>query len=385
MKKSILFIALTSALATSAHAESTVSLYGLVDTAYAFKQVKVTETLSNGTLFSRVKSRALGIDNGFAGGSYWGMEGVEDLGNGTRALFALESGFNASNGSAEEDGALFNGHAYLGLSNDVWGSFTIGHQGNVADEFMSDVDPFGTDFGQAGAGSVFGDSLGTTYSRSIKYMSPDMDGFQFGTAITYNKEKRTINGVSVRDDNTGVSVGLKYGTDKAFFGLVYDTLKSTDSVRSHSWALGGSYDFDVAKIYGAFGQQRDGIFGDIFPLAEEQENLIDGTVGATPWNGRGYRQSAWLAGLSAPVGDNGTLMFSYQGISAKNKIASEPVKSKAHIFSLGYSYDLSKRTAVYGFASYGNAKNHLYTSAGTLDHIEKVQSTQVAIGLRHYF
>ncbi len=383
MKKSILFVALTSALATSAHAESSVRLYGLVDTAYGFQQVKVTETLANGTLSSSVKSRTLGMDNGFAGGSYWGLEGEEDLGNGTRALFALESGFNSSNGSAEEAGVLFNGHAYLGLSNDNWGSLTIGHQGNVADEFMSDVDPFGTDFGQAGAGSVFGDSLGATYSRSIKYMSPDMEGFQFGTAIIYNKTKQTLNKVNSREDNTGVSFGLKYGTDKAFFGLVYDTLKSTGSVRSHSWAIGGSYDFDVAKVYGAFGQQRDGMFGDLFPLAEEQEN--NGVVEATPWNGKGYRQNAWLAGLSAPVGDNGTLMFSYQGISAKNKVVSEPVKSKAHIFSVGYSHDLSKRTAVYGFASYGKAKNRLYTSTGALDYTEKVKSTQVAIGLRHYF
>lgn len=388
MKKSLLVALLATAFATQAHAESSVTLYGLVDAAYNYQHTKIKTINADGS-HSIEKERTLGLDNGLGGGSYWGLTGSEDLGNGTSAIFGLESNFNTSNGEFEESGKIFDSHAFVGLTSESWGTLTIGRQENVADEFMPDVDPFGTDFGQAGAGSVFGDSLSSTYDNSIKYVSPEFSGFQFGAAFAYNKNTKKVNGVKTREGDSTISLGLKYSDDALFLGAAYDTSKSleADSHRTHSWSVGGSYDFEAVKVYGAFGQQRDGMFGEIFSLATEQENDA-GELESTPWNTKGYRQNSWLAGISAPVGENGTVLFSYQGLTAKNRNTeynNEPVKSRAHIFSVGYTYDLSKRTTVYGLASYGTAKNTFYPTSEEAGYREKVKSTQVAVGLRHAF
>ena len=127
----------------------------------------------------------------------------------------------------------------------------------------------------------------------------------------------------------------------------------------------------------------------VFGLGDATEEVTVGGVTTTQnvaWNSKGYRQNAWLAGLSAPVGDNGTVNFSYQGNHAKNKRLANngSVKSTGHIFSLGYTHDLSKRTSVYGVASYGWAKAKTF-SAAALTGQDKLKSTQVTVGLRHAF
>ncbi|NOL49051.1 porin [Pelistega europaea] len=390
MKKALLVGAILSAFAAQAHAESSVTLYGVVDGAYSYRHDSM-KVETNGSTVSKTKTRNLGLQNGIAeGSSFWGLRGSEDLGNGTSAIFTLESEFNTNDGTSAESGKLFNKFAYVGLTGDSWGTFTIGNQKNVADEFMPEADPFGTNFDFAGAPSSFGDSLSSQMESSVKYMSPDFSGFQFGLAVAHNRKKTSYYNPGsytyAKEGGTAISLGLKYSTDKLFLGAVYDTAKeyADDSTRVHSWAVGASYDFDVVKAYAAFGQQRNGMMGEIFGLPATNEDDE-----AYPWNSKGYRQNSWLVGLSAPVGDAGTVMFSYQGAHAKNNKTeymglNTPIKTTNHIFSLGYTYDLSKRTSVYGVASYGTSKTKLYGD-GHLLATTKTKTTFVALGLKHAF
>lgn len=88
-----------------------------------------------------------------------------------------------------------------------------------------------------------------------------------------------------------------------------------------------------------------------------------------------------MAGLTASVGEQGKLLFSYQGSATKNTgDAFDGVKGRLNILSLGYEHKLSKRTTVYAIASYG-------TGNLKFDHDDKVKlkSTLVGVGLNHYF
>ncbi len=75
--------------------------------------------------------------SGFAQGSRWGLKGTEDLGGGLKALFQLENGFNASNGKAAQGGLMFGRQAYVGLSDNQWGSVTLGRQYDSVIDYLA--------------------------------------------------------------------------------------------------------------------------------------------------------------------------------------------------------------------------------------------------------
>src|SRR5690606_13129111 len=91
-----------------------------------------------------------GIKDNNLSGSRWGLKGSEDLGNGTSAIFKLESGFSLGTGASGQGGRLFGRTAVIGLKGDDWGTLAVGRQTNVADEFMDSFDAFGGSLGQAG-------------------------------------------------------------------------------------------------------------------------------------------------------------------------------------------------------------------------------------------
>ncbi|WP_432785252.1 hypothetical protein AAEX37_02141 [Oligella sp. MSHR50489EDL] len=164
MNKSLLALALMIGFAGVAQAESSVTLYGLVDAGYGYNR---TETKFSGAYQGKVSERTLGVQDSIMGGNHWGLTGQEDLGNGTSAIFVLESGFNLSDGTHEDEDRLFGRQAIIGLSSDSWGTFTIGRQYSAGDDFIAPIDPFGTDGGLASATTIFGSSLSESYDRAM--------------------------------------------------------------------------------------------------------------------------------------------------------------------------------------------------------------------------
>src|SRR3546814_692951 len=139
MKKTLLAAALLAGFAGVAQAETSVTLYGLIDTGIGYNKVK-----GDGFDGSRI-----GMINGVQNGSRWGLRGTEDLGDGLQAVFQLESGFNSGNGSSAQGGRLFGRQATIGLQSDSWGRLDFGRQTNIASKYFGSIDPFGAGFGQA--------------------------------------------------------------------------------------------------------------------------------------------------------------------------------------------------------------------------------------------
>lgn len=401
MKKTLLAAALVTGFAGVAHAESSVTLYGLVDAGYGYKQQKVS------TDGYSIKERNIGARNNVKNGSRWGMKGVEDLGNGTSAIFQLEGGFTPGDGEQAQGGRLFGRQAFVGLTGESWGTFTIGRQYNAADAFIAPIDPFGTGWGQAASNSAFGDSVSHRYDNAIKYVSPNFSGFQFGLGVVHDDTKVTekIGNVETTEKTTGsgVTFGAGYNAGPLALGVSFDYLRNknklngatTSDDKTKAWNLGAAYDLDVVKLHAIVGQQRDGVIGGM-GLAEDlvaaNGNIYGftnvGTVQDPDWvdnggfrGGKGLRQTSWLAGVSAPVGDAGKVLFSYTGNRIKHSDLGDQ-RIKTNIFSLGYQHNLSKRTQVYALASYGQSK---LTNRGPNVSDVKLKSTDVAVGLQHRF
>ena len=386
MKKTLLAAALVTGFAGVAHAESSVTLYGLVDAGYGYKQQKVS---SDGVEY---KNRNIGARNNVKNGSRWGMKGVEDLGNGTSAIFQLEGGFTPGDGEQAQGGRLFGRQAFVGLTGESWGTFTIGRQYNAADAFIAPIDPFGTGWGQAASNSAFGDSVSTRYDNAIKYVSPNFSGFQFGLGVVHDDNKKTTNigNVETTEKNTGsgVTLGAGYNAGPLALGVSFDYLRSKQQVngnttrddKTKAWNLGAAYDLDVVKLHAIVGQQRDGVIGGIGLAGDMILDPVAGTKLGHDF-GKGLRQTSWLAGVSAPVGDAGKVLFSYTGNRIKHNDLGD-ARVKTNIFSLGYQHNLSKRTQVYALASYGQSKLTNYApNAADI----KLKSTDVAVGLQHRF
>src|SRR5580658_8842220 len=115
MKKQVIALAVSAAFAAPVFAQSSVTLYGVID-----EGINYTSNVGGNREFEMV--------SGYAQGSRWGLKGSEDLGGGLKAVFQLENGFNANSGTLAEGGRLFGRQAYVGLSDDKYGTITIGLQ-----------------------------------------------------------------------------------------------------------------------------------------------------------------------------------------------------------------------------------------------------------------
>ena len=120
MKKQMLMGLAAGMFVTGAHAESNVTLYGILDTAIEFTNHWPT-TAANPTATGNRWSMA---DGGRSGGSRWGLTGNEDLGGGVKAEFQLESGFLVPNGALSQN--FFGRAAWVGLSSSSFGSLRLG-------------------------------------------------------------------------------------------------------------------------------------------------------------------------------------------------------------------------------------------------------------------
>lgn len=176
MKKAVLLATSLCAFASTAHAQSSVVLYGVIDEGVTFNNNVAATTPGSG-------GRKFYLDslNGIYG-SRWGLKGTEDLGGGMHALFTLESGINLNSGALGQGGLEFGRQAFVGIGSSRYGDVTLGRQ---YDSVVLYVQPV-TIQGYLGS-QIFqhpGDFDNTANSlrtnNVIRYASPNIKGLTFG-------------------------------------------------------------------------------------------------------------------------------------------------------------------------------------------------------------
>ncbi|WP_241065354.1 porin, partial [Achromobacter insuavis] len=362
MKKALLVTALFAVLSGAAQAETAVTLYGLIDTGVGFQRIKGNDGY---------KESKVGVANGVSSGSRWGLRGAEDLGDGLSAVFTLESGFNSANGQSGQSGRLFGRQATVGLKGDSWGLLEFGRQTNVASKYIAAINPFGTSYGQASVGTAFSAANTVRHDNMVMYQTPSFSGFQFGLGYSFSaddtkngaaqfnadgtrKSNPSQTGFRTANNTRAITAGLRYVNGPLNVALTYDQLNPANQLGTDGnpkqWILGGSYNFEVIKLALAYGQTREGwltgrslnAFGSGSPVAKSfGSNIV----------AKDFKSNSYLVGLSAPVGGAGSILASWQRADANNtKLTGDD--ATMNIFSLGYTYNLSKRTNLYALGSY---------------------------------
>lgn len=333
MKKSLLALAAlgTIAAAGSASAQTNVTIYGVAD-AGLVRDIHGP----NGT--------RTGLDSGLQNGSRLGFRGTEALGGGLSAIFNLESGFNLDTGTSGQNGALFGRQAWVGLQGN-FGTVKLGRQLTVVYNNSGTFDPFGdTLAGDSAnlfnyAGSRSNNTIG--YSINSNGVRAEVD-YGFGEVAGNTKASRYAAG-ALGYANGPVDVILTHSRQTN--ALDTDTLKTT--------LIGGNYNFGIVKPFLAYA-------------------LNKGTQAGT--TGRDTRDM--LVGLTAPIGAAGTLMASY--IKKKDKDVDNNDTAQA---AIGYSYNLSSRTALY--TAFSHTKND--DNSTRLTDAAGESRKQYQVGVRHKF
>ncbi len=127
MKRFVPALVLAGVFAGTAHAETSVTLYGIADIS-----IRYLNHGENGN--SRI-----GMNNGAISGSRWGLRGTEDLGGGNSAFFRLENGFNVQNGQRSDSNRLFSRQAYVGLDGGSAGAISFGRQDTALFTLLADT------------------------------------------------------------------------------------------------------------------------------------------------------------------------------------------------------------------------------------------------------
>ena len=318
MKKSLLALAVLTAIAGAAQAQSSVTLYGKVDL--------------GGVLDSGSKNgKSVRLDSGVSGGSRIGFKGVEDLGGGTKVSFQLETGYCADSAAGAPNFCTgsnqFMGRQAHGDLTGPWGALSAGRQYSLGYTNLTTIDPFGT--GYAGQVNNLVDSSGTRVNNSVHYTTPTFSGLTASGEVSFGET--TGNWKAGRE--TGASVN--YASGPIYAGLSYYHLDNANGVgaQRQNVLFGGSYDLGVVKIHGLV-QKGSG-----HPTTGSTVDVLD-----------------LMGGVTVPLA-GGNILASYVHHNDKtsaNKDASQ--------FGLGYNYPLSKRTSVYtAFAKINNQHGATFT------------------------
>lgn len=354
MKKSL--IALTVLAAGAASAQSSVTLFGVVDAAVQ---------VGKGTTADRT---ALG--NGGLSSSRLGFRGTEDLGGGLSASFWLEAGLNNDDGRGSAtntnnqasggavagigggQGLTFNRRSTVSLAGG-WGEVRLGRDYTPQYMSLNVFDPFGAiglGASQAYTSSITG-VTNTRASNSIGYFLPRNLGGFYGQ-FQYHLGENASSVGATRDDGDGYGIRVGYAAGPFDVALTTSSVEAATGTIKHN-NLGAQWDFGMLKLMGHV--SRESIAG------------ADG--------------DGWLLGATAPVG-SGLVRAAFSQYKRDNAVGADP---KSRKISLGYVHNLSKRTALY--ATYARVRNSGGATAALNGSTTaaNASSSGYEFGMRHSF
>jgi predicted porin len=313
MKKALIAASLAT-IGVVAHAQSSVTLYGRIDSG-----IEYLSGLTNGHGGSESRWRA---ESGNWGASFWGLQGAEDLGGGNKALFHLESGFNATNGTvAGPAGQLFSRWATVGFSNDNYGTLLLGRELFISNGVW-DFDPLGQS-SWSSASLVRGRNWPIS-SNNVSYQSPKLAGVDvYGQYSLSNATNWNGNGTTTQ----GRQAGLQLTYTNAYFQLrgIYDEIRDPSN---------GKFDdvFNYSREY--FGGVNV-FLGPVKLQAAYQSSHANG--GPAVNGGITTTQQVW-GGATWQATPAAALIAAVYHVNANNG------GGNANIYTIGGSYNLSKRT-----------------------------------------
>jgi len=345
---------------TSAHAQSSITLYGLIDDGLTFV------TNQGGQHVYR-------MDDSISQGDRWGFRGTEDLGGGLKAIFNLESGFDPNTGASRQGGLEFGRQAWVGLQNDRYGTVELGR---TYDQMTTTLIRYHSGFYSGIYAFDTGDHdriSGNWLNNAVTYVSPVYRGLHFAAQYSFNSLTATSN-------NYGSAYSLSAGYDHGPFSIaaattnIHDYTVTPGSSFGVSEFLNTNVDFGSKAIVVA--RYRTAGIGSSYQFGKF------GVAGL-------YTNSHYETGSNAQTMQSFNANLHYnlrpdiivEGGYGFNKFASY----RWNEFNAVLDYLLSKRTDVYVTANYDKATGGARAGLVTLPISSNDKQLALRIGMRHKF
>ncbi|KWF60050.1 porin [Burkholderia pseudomultivorans] len=388
MKKTIVAAATLGMFGASAHAQSSVTLYGLIDAGVTYAN-KVATSTGHGRLVK--------YGDGVASGSRWGIRGTEDLGGGLKALFVLESGFSSGDGTLGQGGALFGRQAFVGLSKNGVGSLTFGRQYSFSTDYIGGNYTMGSQTPAGNYAYHINDLDQLTSSRinnAVKFQSANFAGLTFGAMYGFSNSTQfagapttSSGGTTTQGASSAYSFGANYAQGPFGIGAAYTNIRfpggatpafgvsianvNTLGLRDlETLGVGARYAIAAALVWANWTHTK------FEPLSGEASKLNNYEIGG---------RYAFTPALSAGLG------YTFSKLDDR-------FEGKWHQVNAAVDYALSKRTDVYVSAAYQKASGsntvngrvvpvqaEIGSSASFIGNAGANTQFVTRIGLRHKF
>ncbi len=387
MKKSLFALAAVGAFAGAAQAQSSVTVYGIIDAGYIGGNVRGLTAAAGG---ANNKGTYSNIGSSAESTSRLGFRGTEDLGGGMTAFFTLETGLQPTNATAS---TFNNRQAFVGLGDKKLGSVSFGtqytpihtavgatdpgQQNNMVGNVIYPIAPANN--GNSGVGQFASTSNTDSYTirtaNMVKYVSPNLSGL-VGTAFyTQNNQNTTVQSASTGGINnqSGWGIGLNYTFQKLLVTANYQALKSQQSnttsegiwsnatggtnVQDNQMYFAATYDFGILKAYAQYINRKA---TDVY----DSSNYISRS--AQQIGVRGYITKTIEGWASGGTGRYDSFGSTHPTVNFTG-------------YQVGTNYWLSKRTNMY--AIFGSTQQSSSSVAGQ----PSIGANNYALGVRHTF
>lgn len=314
--------------ATAAHAQSAVTIYGIVD-------MGLSKANNGKTPGSRLNGASTPDTWVMKAGntSRLGFRGTEDLGEGLYTRFHLETRFATDTGALSNANVFFLGRSVVAAGSKQWGEVYAGREYSAAYWVALNTDPTLWSY-------VSQTATAYTYANYTPVASTiEASNIRWANSVGYKSPKmgpvtlELASGLGENNRQESVSANAQYKEGPAWLGLAYDGMSS----RTHLKMLAASYDFGMVRPSASYSKAKGGLNGDA---------------------------TSYTFGVLAPTGF-GRVYASYGKLDPVSNLDSKMVGG-------GAQFDLSKRTL-------------LYANVGSAKQVNLSRLTAVDFGIKHTF
>jgi predicted porin len=339
MKKHLIALAVLGLGGGLAHAQSSVTLYGVADA--AIERVKGATSLVR-------------LSSGQQQGSRWGVRGAEDLGGGMKAVFQLEAGINLDAGTNAQGGRGFGRQSYVGLTGG-FGGLRLGRQYSPMDDIAAVI---GTKtYDVLSVVPIIGNGDYNRVDNAITYLSPTVGSTTFQVQYSLGEERSSAD--ASPDFGKQFSLHALHASGPLTAGIGLMRVSDADGAVAGKQGkdavlLVGAYDFGPMKLSAYYDQEDKGT------------------------------EKMKVMGLAAAfkVGDQTTVSVGVAQAKDVTGVASA-LNDDARIFTLQANHNLSKRTALYAHLT--AVSNDDDAALGFNSPTAGGSSNGIQFGIRHRF
>ncbi|MEH3085702.1 MAG: porin [Xylophilus ampelinus] len=356
LKISFAFLGAALLASSSALAQSSASIYGILDAG-----VTRVSNANGGRL-------AL-LDTGVMQASRLGYRGVEDLGGGMSALFLLEQGIILDTGASGQGGLLFGRQSWVGLSDAKLGVLTLGRQYDfMFDSLVGFINPSLSAGGYANNPLDNDRMSGQRVNNSMKYQSPVVNGFSAGALVAFSETRD-----SARGTGFSRSFGANYKNGPFGAGVAYTYLQGASlDIRS---LVGAS----AATVVGGVQNEAYGI-GASYQVTSQL--LVHAVANRSKFDGPDLARTAQFRNIEGGVVYSPVASWRFGAAVNTTKLRDNDYRQ----LNLTADYILSRRTdlyvqAIHQKADGAGATANIFLLPGSSDRTQ----TALRVGVRHRF